>query len=449
VSGPRQYRLVRELASGSFGTVYLAEMNAAGGFKKQVALKVLHEGWSNTSEAALRFRDEARLLGQIRHRHVVQVDGLFEVNGRWAVVMEYVPGADASAVVKACRRARENIPVLAALEVTSAVASALEAAWNAQSETGEALRVIHRDIKPSNIRLTPDGGVKVLDFGIAHAQFAQREAETEAVRFGTLRYMAPERRWGKPDTPAGDVYSLGCVLYEMLAGGPLGNAEPVPEQHAARVDERLAHVRERLTPEEADALLDLVRRMVAWEPERRPTAPDIGVAARALCRGRTDEDLAAFSRRFVPMVAHYLPEEGGEVLQGPGSTGGVDSSGSPTSSPPQQPARSNAPKPWMTAGAGAVGGAAVVGAALFTWSKLAEPAAARLEISVPGAESVELACGAAMARGIDAAAVSNGANTSCTVRAVVSGRRYESTIVGAESPRRLVCRTAGEDLRCP
>ena len=100
----------------------------------------------------MRFRDEARLLGQLRHRHIVKVDGLVRVSGRWAVVMEYVEGFDGNVVIKACRKAREAFPIAACLDVCASVASALDAAWSTVADD-EPLRVIHRDIKPSNLSL--------------------------------------------------------------------------------------------------------------------------------------------------------------------------------------------------------------------------------------------------------------------------------------------------------
>ncbi|NCG21399.1 MAG: protein kinase, partial [Rhodobacterales bacterium] len=137
---------------------------------------------------ALRFRDEARILGLIRHRAVVGVDSLAELESGWAVVMEYVDGVDITSVV------RYGLPpARVVVSIIEEVASALHAAWTTVSDvTGKPLRLVHRDIKPANVRLTAQGEVKVLDFGVARAEFESREANTQAMRFGSLRYMAPE-----------------------------------------------------------------------------------------------------------------------------------------------------------------------------------------------------------------------------------------------------------------
>jgi serine/threonine protein kinase len=307
MSAGRQYRLLRELGTGTFGTVYQAEMTSAAGFKKQVALKVLHPMWEADKDAARRFRDEARLLGQLRHRHIVQVDGLVKVGGRWAVVMEFVPGCDGNVVLKACRKAGEAFPVPAALEVGAAVASALDAAYNARPDAGEPLRVIHRDIKPSNIRLTEDGDVKVLDFGIARADFQGREAVTQSVRYGSVRYMAPERHHSAPDTPAGDVFALGCVLFELLTGKPLGNVEAEWAQHHEKVHAKVARLREGLGAE-GKGIVDLLMVMLSFEPEKRPSAAEVADRARQLARTYPGEDLPTFARRFLPQVSRFIPD---------------------------------------------------------------------------------------------------------------------------------------------
>ncbi|TNE84558.1 MAG: serine/threonine protein kinase [Deltaproteobacteria bacterium] len=306
VSGGRQYRLLKELGTGTFGTVYQAEMQSVGGFRKQVALKVLHPMWERHEDAGQRFRDEARLLGQLRHRHIVQVDGLVRVSGRWAVIMEFIDGWDGNLVIKACRKAREPFPVPACLEICAAVAAALDAAWNA-SPDGDSLRVVHRDIKPSNIRLTPDGDIKVLDFGIARADFEGREALTQSVRYGSIRYMAPERRREEPDGAAGDIYSLGAVLYEFLVGRPLGNAELEWNQHNEKISKAMTRIERRCGPY-APPIVQLLEAMLNFAEAKRPPAAAVAELARKMAREIPGDDMASFARRFFPRVGEYVAD---------------------------------------------------------------------------------------------------------------------------------------------
>src|SRR5690349_13029629 len=213
----RRFRIIKENAEGGFGKVYLAEQISSDGFSRIVAVKLLHAKWSSHDEVVMRTRDEARLLGLIRHQHIVKVEDLTAIDGKCAIVMEYLEGVDLKWMMQFLKDKDQVFPRAALFEIILAVASALDAACNGTPlQGGEALKVIHRDIKPSNVFVTVAGGVKVLDFGTARANFAEREAKTQALAFGSQGYMAPERMLGEEDTPAADIFSLGITLYELL-----------------------------------------------------------------------------------------------------------------------------------------------------------------------------------------------------------------------------------------
>lgn len=311
----RRFHLARELGVGSFGAVYLAEMESAGGFRRKVALKLLRPELDQVSDASRRLRDEARLLGRLRHRHIVQVDDLIRVNGRWAVVMEYVPGFDLEQLLLGLKAIDAPFPPLAAVQVTRAVALALDAAYTGRAGGDEPLRVVHRDIKPSNVRLTEEGEVKVLDFGIARADFQGREAKTEQVRYGSVAYMSPERLLGEEELPGGDIYAVGCVLYELIVGAPLGRCELAPERQLQQLDRAEATVREALrareVPErEADELCKTLRGLLAYEVGARPTAAQLGQGLHDLGRRLPGDDLQGFCLRvFAEVGAHARVEE--------------------------------------------------------------------------------------------------------------------------------------------
>ena len=302
----RRFELLRTLGVGSFGTVYLAEMEGAGGFRRRVALKLLNPTWDQASDASTRLRDEARLLGRLQHRHIVRVDDLVRLDGRWALVMEYVAGVDLEAAVAPPPDA--NIPTLtvrAALEVVVAVASALRAASETPGTDDRPLAVVHRDIKPTNIRVTAGGDLKVLDFGVARADFAGREAKTERVRYGSLGYMSPERLLGGDETSAGDVYALGVVLYELLTRTTHGRSELAPEPQADQV--RRGSV---LLESIADVgTADLFRDMLAYEPEDRPSAHSVEERARGLFNARNELDLTGWCAVAVPLLTSLVPDD--------------------------------------------------------------------------------------------------------------------------------------------
>jgi serine/threonine-protein kinase len=257
-----QYKLTRLVGEGAFGAVYEGE-RVGEGLSRRVALKLLHPTHTGRRVIESRLRDEARMLSLIRHRAIVRVDDLIRVDDSWCVVMEFVEGSD-------LRRLLEvgPIPPRAALQIAEEVASALHAAWGQAGPEGKPLHLVHRDIKPENIRLTPQGEVKLLDFGIARADFSAREAATQQGGMGTVIYMSVERFRGE-DTHAGDVYALGVTLWELLTGVP-------PNQSAADADRRPPG--RSLRPQWEwlagldEGLFALLTRMMADEPEDRPTA---------------------------------------------------------------------------------------------------------------------------------------------------------------------------------
>jgi len=263
-----QYRILGALGRGAFGTVYRAEKLGESGFSKTVALKVLNPEMSQKPEVAQRLRDEARMLGLLRHRAILQVDGLVRLGERWAVVMEYVEGVDLKDLASA-----GPVPLGPALEIVGEIAGALHVAYNTTGPEGGPLRLLHRDIKPSNVFVTSAGEVKILDFGVARADFGSREAETQQLRYGSTGYMSPERL-DFIDTAAGDVYALGVVLWELLTGKPYGKTSSKEARHLNRLRENLDQLWE-ITQGVSEELVVFAESMLAYEPEDRPLARDV------------------------------------------------------------------------------------------------------------------------------------------------------------------------------
>ncbi len=309
----RSFRFIKELAEGGFGKVYLAEMNTGDNFSSVVAIKILHGKWQDHDEIVMRSRDEARLLGRLRHRNIVRVEDLTSINGQCAVIMEYLEGVDLKEVSSFLAQKGEDFPIRAALEITAQIASALEAAYNhIPLQGGEPLRLIHRDIKPSNAMITAGGDVKLLDFGTARANFDTREAKTRALAFGSQAYMAPERIMGDPDTPAADIFSLGVSLYELLSGGAYGKIHMRPERYEETLDQRLADLDlgDALAAELMDEAYAVLRLMLAYEPEDRPQAGVVVELMEALAEACTDMGLRRFCRANVRDAMDADPHEG-------------------------------------------------------------------------------------------------------------------------------------------
>ena len=253
--------------------MYRATLVSGGGVETMVAIKVLHKQKAPKGQALQRLRDEGKALGLLRHPAIVKVMDLVELDGRAALVTEYIEGVD----LGVCFR-QGGLGPRALVGIVAQVAAGLDAAWNTKVPGGAKLRLVHRDVKPENIRIGRHGDVKLLDFGIAKAAGMQREARTEAGDVvGSYRYMAPERlARNHEDSPEGDVYSLAAVLYEGLASERLfagrdlrGHVMIASDAmaHNAFITERLGKV-ERFGP----VVHNLLSACLAYDPRLRPSA---------------------------------------------------------------------------------------------------------------------------------------------------------------------------------
>lgn len=261
--GAPEYQILGVVGRGGFGTVYRARMRTSTGFVKDVAIKLLHERASHHSELT-RFRDEARILGLLRDPAVVSVEPPTRLDGRWAVIMDFVDGSSCAQLL----HQQIRFPPAIALEVAREVARFLDRAHRFPGPDGRQLGLLHRDIKPHNIQITPEGGVRLLDFGIARASFDGREAHSTFGELkGTPGFMAPERR-AAIDLPAGDVYSLGVVLWALLT-------LEFPKDTPSRAE--LTARASAIAGDDHDLAnaLKLAIAMRSREPDQRPTARQV------------------------------------------------------------------------------------------------------------------------------------------------------------------------------
>lgn len=222
-----RYRVLSLLGAGGMGRVYLAEDAELG---RRVALKLLPEHLTHDAEQARRFRQEARAASALNHPNIITVYGIEQAGGASVIASEYIEGETLRE-----RLARGALRPAEALDIAAQIASALRAAHEAG--------IVHRDVKPENVMLRPDGYVKVLDFGIAklaprppaegNGQNGSTVKTTPGLIMGTDRYMSPEQARGQEVDARADVWSLGCVLYEMLAGSPPFTGETASDVVAA------------------------------------------------------------------------------------------------------------------------------------------------------------------------------------------------------------------------
>jgi len=234
------YEITAPIGAGGMGEVFRARDTKLG---REVAIKVLPAALAQDADRVGRFRREAQILATLNHPNIAAIYGLEEAHGTVGLVMELVAGDDLA------QRLRGGmIPVDEAIAVAKQIAEALEEAH----EKG----IVHRDLKPANVKVTPDGKVKVLDFGLAkalqgdpggsgssarvaelveasHSPTMSRHATEAGLILGTAAYMSPEQARGKPVDKRADIWALGVVLFEMLTGSRLFSGETVSDVLAA------------------------------------------------------------------------------------------------------------------------------------------------------------------------------------------------------------------------
>jgi Tol biopolymer transport system component/predicted Ser/Thr protein kinase len=269
------YVISEPLGAGGMGEVYRAQDTR---LERDVAIKVLPEGFGDDPERLARFEREAKVLASVNHPNVATLFGLETVDsGKVFLVMELVEGEDLAQRVE-----RGPIPIKDAIQIAHQIAEGLEAA--------HAKGIVHRDLKPGNIRITPDGTVKILDFGLAKewgpgpgdADFTESPTITagmtrEGTILGTAPYLSPEQARGQAVDRRTDIWAFGCVLYEMITGRRAFPGDTSTEI-IARVLERHPDWNE-LPPTVAPALRRLLDRCLEKEPNRRTRdAGDVGLA---------------------------------------------------------------------------------------------------------------------------------------------------------------------------
>src|SRR3989475_1972864 len=256
------YTVTAPLGEGGMGIVFRAHDTK---LQRDVALKLLPEHFADDADRLLRFQREAQVLASLNHPNIAQIYGLEESSSTRCIVMELVEGQTLQERLK-----RGPIPLEEALPIAAQIATALEAAH----ERG----IVHRDLKPANIKLTPDGRVKVLDFGLAKA-FQQEQspalsnsptlmdASVPGVILGTAAYMSPEQAKGKEADRSSDTWAFGCVLYEMLTAHAAFEGETIGEILAGVF--KAEPDWGRLPAETPEAIRRLLRRCLQKDRNRR------------------------------------------------------------------------------------------------------------------------------------------------------------------------------------
>ncbi|MBI3891440.1 MAG: serine/threonine protein kinase, partial [Candidatus Wallbacteria bacterium] len=260
------YRIARKIAAGSSGTVYLATQE---NLERRVAIKVLAPGLFDAWETRVRFLREAKVQASLAHPALVRViDAGFSEDLPW-LAMELVEGGSLRSLLSRCGR----LEVAKAVEIGASIAGGLAHAHRKD--------IVHRDLKPENVLMTEDGRAKVTDFGLARVLKGGETLRTATgVILGTPGYIAPEVLLGHPVRTAADVYALGVILFELIAGAKPFEAEGIAELLKLQVTGQVPSLAAR-EPSVSPELDAFVSQCLARAPDERPSAAAVEASLRA------------------------------------------------------------------------------------------------------------------------------------------------------------------------
>ena len=260
-----KYRLLGALGHGGMADVFLAVADGPEGFRKLCVLKLLKEEMAHDEEYRAMFLDEARLAARLNHPNIVQTFEVGETHGRLMIAMEYVEGQTANRVRK--RLAPEQFPLTSCISILCDVLDALEYAHRLTDFDGTPLHIVHRDVSPQNIVIGYDARVKLLDFGIAKSSAALQETQAGVLK-GKVGYMAPEQASMAQVDGRADVFSVGVILWELIAGRRLTEGITGQEVLLRRVEGNDPRIIE-VVPEVDPALAAICDRAMACNPDDR------------------------------------------------------------------------------------------------------------------------------------------------------------------------------------
>ncbi len=262
-----RYELIHRLAVGGMAEIYLARATGIEGFEKLVVLKRILPQYANSREFVAMFLDEARLSATLQHPNIAQVYDIGQFEDSYFFTMEYIRGEDVRTILKTAVAGRKRVPLANVLTIIAGAAAGLHAAHEKTTIDGEPLGIVHRDVSPSNVLVSYDGGVKLVDFGVAKA--AQRQSKTQAGTLkGKVSYMSPEQCRGKPLDRRSDIFALGILLFEMTTHRRLFKGESEFEIMMKIVNEDVAPP-SKTFPKYPAALEKILMRALARDREKR------------------------------------------------------------------------------------------------------------------------------------------------------------------------------------
>jgi serine/threonine-protein kinase len=311
------YEVVRKIATGGMGEVYLARQKGPVDFSRLVVLKKLHPRLTADPHFVTMFLNEARIAANLTHPNIIHIYELFQDGPGFVIAMEYVRGGTVLALLRERqRRGTKGLPYGVTTRIAMAVCEALHYAYYEPDADGVPRRVIHRDVSPSNVLVGYDGQVKLVDFGIAKALEAEALTQAATIK-GKYGYMSPEQVKCQPLDQRTDLFSLGTMLWEMAVGNRLFRRDNDLQMLYAILEERIPLPSERV-PDFPKGLEYIIMKALARDRDQRYTdAAAFAADLRAIAR---DNDWDTEPITLSQLVKDVLPEDASVVGRtGPGS----------------------------------------------------------------------------------------------------------------------------------
>jgi len=288
----QRYRVIEKLESGGMAEVFRAESEGLQGFRKQVAIKRVLPHLSSKKKFISMFLDEARLSAQLSHSNCVQVFDIGVGDNAFFIVMEFVDGANLKSIADHIKKAGQDFPVEHAVYLCLELCKGLSYAHELTDPQGVPLHIVHRDMSPPNVLVTKHGEVKIVDFGLAKANSQLEKSEPGIIK-GKFSYLSPEAAMGQEVDARTDVFAVGIILWELLAGQRLflgdTDFQTVKRVQAAQVPS-ISQINKRVPAD----LEKIMAKALARDPQvRYTTARDLGL------------DLSKFLFRFGVPVSTF------------------------------------------------------------------------------------------------------------------------------------------------
>jgi serine/threonine protein kinase len=309
-----KYMLVGEIALGGMAEVFVAVHQGPEGFLKVVTLKRVLPRLTASPDFVRMFVDEARLAARLEHPNIVRTYEFGEHEGQYFTVMEYLAGEDLGHLLNRASISRQPLPLNLAASIVGQICNGLHFAHDLTDVVGRPLSLVHRDVNPSNVIITYTGEVKIIDFGVAKARTNHSKTLAGTIK-GKIAYMAPEQILARGIDRRSDVFSVGVLLWEVLAGRPLFARETEAATLYAVMNDPIPSVR-KLRPEVPDELERIVMRALARTPaDRYDTAEEMSLALDAFANAQPKLETRALARTMESLFGSTRAEAKRSIAQ--------------------------------------------------------------------------------------------------------------------------------------